>query len=80
MPALQRCWRLPDFAAALALANAIGALAERLNHHPELLVGWGCLTVRWTTHDAGGITALDAQAARETDAIATATALGAPPA
>ena len=54
----------------MALANAVAELAERLNHHPDLQVGWGQVGVRWTTHDAGGVTALDLQAARQTDALA----------
>jgi 4a-hydroxytetrahydrobiopterin dehydratase len=70
VPALQRRWRLPDFAQAMALAQAVAALADDLNHHPELHVAWGRLTVAWTTHDAGGVTPLDEQAARATDALA----------
>ena len=70
VPALQRRWRLPDFAQAMALAQAVAALADDLNHHPELHVAWGRLTVAWTTHDAGGVTALDLDAARHTDALA----------
>ena len=69
-PAIDKRWRLPDFAQAMALAQAIAELAERLNHHPDLHVGHGRLGVRWTTHDAGGVTALDLQAARDTDALA----------
>lgn len=78
VPALERRWRLPDFAQAMALAQAVGELAERLNHHPDLSIGWGRLTVVWTTHDAGGITPLDAQAARATDALAAGHAAAQP--
>jgi 4a-hydroxytetrahydrobiopterin dehydratase len=52
-------WRFEDFGGALAAAVAVGMLAERANHHPDLLVGWGRLTVRLTSHDAGGLTARD---------------------
>ena len=69
-PAIDKRWRLPDFAQAMALAHAVAELAERLDHHPDLHVGYGLLSVRWTTHDAGGVTALDFQAARDTDALA----------
>ena len=72
VPALERHWRLPDFAQAMALAQAVAELAERLNHHPDLHVGWGRLAVVWTTHDAGGVTALDLHAARATDELAAA--------
>jgi len=72
VPALEKHWRLPDFAQAMALARAVAALAERLDHHPDLHVGWGHLAVVWTTHDAGGVTALDVRAARATDDLAAA--------
>ena len=81
LEALDKAWRVADFDQAMRLANALAALAERLNHHPDLRIGWGRVGVRWTTHDAGGVTALDVQAARETDRIAAelgAVALPAP--
>jgi 4a-hydroxytetrahydrobiopterin dehydratase len=56
---LEREFRLADFSAALALANAIGALAEVEDHHPDLELGWGRLRVRWSTHSAGGLTLND---------------------
>jgi 4a-hydroxytetrahydrobiopterin dehydratase len=34
-------------------------LAEALNHHPDLIVGWRKVTVRLSTHSAGGLTGLD---------------------
>jgi len=57
-------WSFADFAGALAAAVAVGMIAERANHHPDLVVGWGRLVVRLTTHDAGGITSLDVDLAQ----------------
>lgn len=68
--ALVRTIELADFAAALALAVRLGMAAERRDHHPDLVVGWGKLRVLWTTHDAGGITELDLSLAEITDALA----------
>nr|WP_284144060.1 4a-hydroxytetrahydrobiopterin dehydratase [Ottowia testudinis] len=76
-PAIEKGWRLPGLRQAMALAQAVAALAESLNHHPDLFVGHGRCRVRWTTHDAGGVTALDLDAARQTDALAAR--LGAAP-
>ena len=37
------------FQDALTLANAIGDIAEAINHHPELTVSWGrCKIETWT--------------------------------
>jgi 4a-hydroxytetrahydrobiopterin dehydratase len=52
-------WRFADFAAALAAAVRIGALAERADHHPDMRIGWGRLEVRLTTHSAKALTSRD---------------------
>jgi len=52
--------RAEDFAGALAYVNAVGALAERENHHPDLLIhGWNNVRLTLSTHSEGGVTALD---------------------
>lgn len=56
---LVRNFRFADFAAALACANRIGALAEQQNHHPDLELGWGRLRVAFSTHDVGGLSRND---------------------
>jgi len=66
---IARTVRLSDFSAAFALAMRIGMLAEKRDHHPELRIEWGRLRVLWTTHDAGGITALDLELAGATDRL-----------
>ena len=64
---LRRRYEFADFAQALAFANRVGELAERENHHPDLLVGWGACEVAWVNHSAGGITQRDVEMARATD-------------
>lgn len=56
---LERTFRFPDFAAALAFVNRVGAVAEREQHHPDLELSWGRVVVRISTHDAGGLTLND---------------------
>ena len=67
--ALARTFALPDFGAALAFAVRLGMLAEKRDHHPDILIGWGKARVLWTTHDAGGITRLDLDLAEATDSL-----------
>ena len=56
---LVREFHLKDFAEALALANKIGAIAEEEEHHPELTVGWGRVSVELTTHAIDGLSEND---------------------
>lgn len=63
-------YRVADFAAAQELAGAIGRLAEEADHHPDLLVGWGYVEVRLSSHDVGGVTRRDLRLARAVSAAA----------
>jgi 4a-hydroxytetrahydrobiopterin dehydratase len=68
--AIAKTFKLVDFASALALTVRIGCFAEKHDHHPDMELGWGRLRVAWSTHDAGGVTQLDLDAAEATDAMA----------
>ena len=68
--AIVRAYKLSDFGAALAFAVRLGLVAEKRDHHPDILIGWGKARVLWTTHDAGGITQLDLDLAKATDGLA----------
>jgi 4a-hydroxytetrahydrobiopterin dehydratase len=57
-----------DFAEALAVVNAVGALAESANHHPDIDIRWDTVTLRLVTHSAGGITEKDLALAAAIDA------------
>jgi 4a-hydroxytetrahydrobiopterin dehydratase len=67
---IAREFKLDDFGAALAFAVRLGLVAEKRDHHPDILVGWGKARVIWTTHDAGGVSQLDLDLAQATDALA----------
>ena len=69
-PAIERRWRFARYAQVIAFVNAVAALAERDDHHPELRVRHGDCTVRYSTHDAGGLTARDLHAAEQVNALA----------
>lgn len=53
-----------DFAAGLALVNAIGRAAEEMNHHPDLDLRYPHLDVRLSSHDENGVTGRDVRLAR----------------
>jgi 4a-hydroxytetrahydrobiopterin dehydratase len=52
------------------LVNAIGYVAEAAYHHPDLSVTWGRVTVKLSTHSAGGITDKDFSLAAKIDEVA----------
>jgi 4a-hydroxytetrahydrobiopterin dehydratase len=59
-----------DFAAAIALVNAVADVAEAANHHPDILVhGWNKVRLSVTNHSAGGLTAADFELAAAIDGL-----------
>ena len=65
---LEREFRFKNFAEALAFTNKVGAVAEAMNHHPDIELGWGKARVTMRTHDADAITAKDFALASKIDA------------
>ena len=66
---LERVFTFPDFAAALAFTNRVGAAAEAEGHHPALLTEWGRVTVSWWTHAIRGLHRNDFVMAAKTDQL-----------
>ncbi len=67
---LVREWRLKDFQAALGLANAIGAVAEREGHHPDLhLTDYKRLRAELSTHAIHDLSRNDFVLAAKIDAL-----------
>jgi 4a-hydroxytetrahydrobiopterin dehydratase len=67
--AIVRTFAFPDFAAALAFVVRVGCWAEKHDHHPDVTLAWGKARILWSTHDAGGVTQLDLDAAEECDRV-----------
>ena len=68
--ALEREFELPSFAAAIAFVNRVAELAEAANHHPDIAISYRRVTLRWTTHSAGGITDRDRALAERSATLA----------
>lgn len=64
---LEKEWRFPDFAAALAFVNRCGAVCEARNHHADFELAWGRVRAKIWSHDAGGLTERDFALAAELD-------------
>ena len=56
---LDRTYRFPDFRAAIAFLNAVAEVAEAQDHHPDWGNCYSRVSIRLSTHDAGGITERD---------------------
>ena len=68
--ALAKSFDRGDFDGAVAFVNAVAAVANRLNHHPDVALSWSRVTIRTWSHDVNAITERDAALARAIDAVA----------
>ena len=56
---LVRTFKFGSFVEAFGWMTSVALVAEKLDHHPEWKNVYNRVEVELTTHDAGGITALD---------------------
>jgi 4a-hydroxytetrahydrobiopterin dehydratase len=67
---IHRKFVFADFVEAFAFMTASALVAERMNHHPDWSNVYKTVTVDLSTHEAGGLTALDLDLARAMGRIA----------
>ena len=66
---LRRQFTFPTFREAMVFVNQVAELAEAADHHPDIIINWNKVTLSLTTHDRGGLTALDFDLAHQIDVI-----------
>ena len=69
--AIERTFTFDGFLQTMAFVNAVAFIAERKNHHPELLVQYARCSVRFRTHDVLGLSITDFECAALVDALIT---------
>jgi 4a-hydroxytetrahydrobiopterin dehydratase len=67
--ALERVFDRKDFDGSIAFVNRVAAVANRLNHHPDIYVSWNEVTIRTWSHDVDAVTDRDVALAKEIDAL-----------
>ncbi len=68
--ALERTFDRKNFDGSIAFVNAVATVANERDHHPDIAISWNEVTLRLSSHDAGGITDRDVALARAIDALA----------
>lgn len=62
-----REFEFDDYLAGVEFVRQVGELAEEAFHHPEMIVGYEEVEVRFTSHEEGGITDQDVEMAERTN-------------
>lgn len=56
---LEKNYKFENFRQALDFTVRLGELAEKVNHHPDICLGWGKVSVTLWTHKIGGLNEAD---------------------
>ncbi|RFP87406.1 4a-hydroxytetrahydrobiopterin dehydratase [Rhodobacteraceae bacterium 63075] len=67
--AIAKTFEFDDFVAAFGWMTQAAIWSEKWNHHPEWSNVYNTVKITLTTHDAGGLSALDAKLARKLDSL-----------
>ena len=62
---ITKTFEFKTFMAGIKFINGVAAIAERVEHHPDIHIRWTTISLHIQTHDEGGITVLDFQLAKE---------------
>ena len=65
--AIRKQFTFKGFPEAVAFVNRLVPDAERADHHPDITINYRRVTLSWSTHDEGGLTAKDIAGARMAD-------------
>ena len=66
---LHKEYQFDTFVTAFGFMTQLALVAESMNHHPEWFNVYNRVTIDLMTHDAGGISELDFQWAKQADSI-----------
>ncbi len=64
---IARTYEFDDYLDGVAFATEVGELAETEFHHPTIEIRYKEVEVRYTDHEAGGVSERDAEMAELTD-------------
>lgn len=63
-------FRFSDFSEAFGFMTRLALVAEKMDHHPDWSNVYSRVTIRLSTHDAGGVTEYDLEMATAADRLA----------
>jgi len=64
---ITRTFSFKNFYETMSFVNAVAHIANQLDHHPDMEVGYNKLTIRFSTHSVGGLSENDFVAAGKID-------------
>lgn len=69
--AIRKQFTFAGFPEAIAFVNRLAPRAEAADHHPDILINYKRVTLTYSTHSEGGLTAKDFEGASVADRLVT---------
>jgi 4a-hydroxytetrahydrobiopterin dehydratase len=69
LPYIERVHHASKFMEGIAFVGKVAELAEANDHHPDMIINYKRITIRYWTHSASGVTLADVQMARKIDPL-----------
>ena len=66
---ISRTFEFEGFLKSIAFVNRIARKAQKMNHHPAIVIFFNRVTLKLTTHDKGGLTEKDFSLAQHSDKV-----------
>ncbi len=67
--AIEKVVPFSDFKEAMVFVNRVAEVAEKQEHHPDIMINYNVVRLSLTTHSVKGLTKTDFDVARDIDAI-----------
>ena len=64
---IRKQYTFRDFVEAMAFVNCLAPKAEAADHHPDIAINYKRVTLTYSTHSEGGLTAKDFEGAATAD-------------
>jgi 4a-hydroxytetrahydrobiopterin dehydratase len=64
---INRTFEFEEFMDGIDFVNSVADIADEAQHHPDIRINYTKVTLKLTTHDAGGVTEADVELAQRVD-------------
>ena len=66
---IKKTYRFKTYMDSISFINRLAAQAEKINHHPDMIVGWCEIELLFTSHEQGGVTSNCIKMAKKADSL-----------
>lgn len=66
---ISRSFKFKNFSKTMFFVNAVANMADQQGHHPDVEFGYNYCRIKFTTHEANGLTSNDFICAKKVDGL-----------